>query len=120
MSLIQGQYKLITGGVDLFEYLNKDLPVNLFPLPIVPMDGYWNGYGVKSDIEFFTSFHWCAHGCLYDIRGDPTEQVDVAKDNPDQFGELRDSMKARLDELNKGLFNPNRGEWDPAVCDRVE
>merc|ERR1711920_102256 len=112
-TLIQDQYKLLTGGFEMFGS-------SLKTIPYVPMDGYWSGFGIESDVGTLTKFRNCKHGCLFDIRLDPYEQVDLYKSHPQKFAGIRDKMMARLSELNYGIFQPNRGSVDPAVCTQVE
>ena len=47
-------------------------------------------------------------GCLFDIFADPTEQHDLAPQMP----KLVDELYARLEELDKTLFDPDRGKPD--------
>lgn len=113
-TLIQGQYNLLTGGFEMFE------PRLTHGLDLVPMDGYWDGYGVVSDISTLTKMRNCRRGCLFDIRLDPYEQVDLAEAHPKQYGSVRDQMMARLAELNRDIFRPDRGSPDPEACAQVE
>merc|ERR1712118_551031 len=82
MTLIQGPYKLLTGGLEILENMNKHKAdgssAGLFPVPVVPFDGVWDGYGIAADVHTLTKMHWCFHGCLYNIEEDPTETVDLA------------------------------------------
>lgn len=113
MTLIQGQYKLLTGGLEMFESATS-----ILPLPVVPMDGKWDGFGLTSDIDTVTHLRLCMEGCLFDLREDPFENNDLSKQS--RFKKLRDDMKARLQELNKGIYRPNRGKNDPAACAQVQ
>jgi len=117
-TLIQNQYKLLTGGFEMFEdgFIEKLIPHGL---GFVPMDGYWDGYGIESDIGTISKFRDCRQGCLFDVRLDPYEKNDLAASHPEQFGELRDKMMARLKELNKDNFQPDRGTVDKAVCSQI-
>jgi arylsulfatase B len=54
----------------------------------------------------------CGDGCLFNIETDPTEMTDLAKDMPDQLKKMQET----LIELNKGLFDPERGEDDEKAC----
>merc|ERR1711939_414641 len=92
----------------------------LFPEPFVIMNGKWNGYGPWSTISSTTRFKYCGHGCLYDIHSDPSEDIDLTVKDLGRFGPIRDKMKARLAELNVGLFKPNRGDADPAACKQIK
>jgi len=50
---------------------------------------------------------------MYDIYSDPNEYVNIAAEHAELFGQ----MHARMDEIQKGVLNPKRGEVDPAACD---
>lgn len=127
MTLIQGPYKLLTGGAELLENFNKKFPSWLKPFPVdyPPFDGYWDGYGVEAEVETVVSA-WnafgpgrsCKQGCLFDIQADPSEKVDLGKNA--LFAEVRDRMMARLKELNQGNYIPDRGDTDPAACEQVK
>lgn len=116
MTLIQGPFKLLTGGLEMFH--SESHEKDMFPLPVVPMDGKWDGYGLPSVIDTVTHWHLCREGCLFNIQEDPFENQDLAKHS--KFQKIRDDMKARLQELNKGIYRPNRGTTDPAACAQVE
>jgi hypothetical protein len=51
-------------------------------------------------------------GCLFNVFADPTEHVDIAKENPTIVQE----MYARILELQKTSFTPNRGADDGTAC----
>jgi arylsulfatase I/J len=119
MTLIQRPFKIITGSMEQMEPKNGKLPVKLFPEPLVIMNGKWPGYGLQSDVGSVTKFKNCFHGCLYNIETDPGEDLELVASNKTAYGPIRDRMKERLAELNKGLFRPHRGDADPAACDRI-
>ena len=52
-----------------------------------------------------------ATGCLFDVVSDPTEH------NPLNDARMKQNMLARLQELNKNNFNPNRGKPSLLACD---
>lgn len=54
-----------------------------------------------------------ASGCLFNYLTDPTEHADVAESNPDVVAK----MYARLQELQKSAFSPDRGTVQAAACD---
>lgn len=56
----------------------------------------------------------CASGCLFNVEEDPTEHFDLSKD-PNQAHRLQ-AMQGALMELNKGLFEPERGDMQLAAC----
>jgi len=49
---------------------------------------------------------------LFDILADPTESRDVANQNP----EVVSKLLSRLQQLNKGIFNPDRGTPELEAC----
>lgn len=51
--------------------------------------------------------------CLYDIRSDPRELVNLAKQKPEVVAQLQ----TRLLNYRKTLYNPDRGVSDPAFYD---
>ena len=51
-------------------------------------------------------------GCLFNVLTDPFEEDDLASKNPAKVAELR----ARIAELQKGAFNPDRGTHDREMC----
>jgi arylsulfatase I/J len=51
-------------------------------------------------------------GCLYNVFSDPTEQHDLAAQEPDIVAEIR----ARIAAHNATVFSPHRGEDDGAAC----
>merc|ERR1712032_329893 len=78
---------------------------------MVQYSRWGDGWGFEAILNTL-SFHDCGHGCLFDIHADPNERKDVSKENT---GVLNDMM-ARLAELNKGVFLPDRGQNDPRAC----
>jgi hypothetical protein len=52
-------------------------------------------------------------GCLFNILTDPTEHDDIAAANPAIVAE----MYARILELQKTAFSPDRGHVTPLACD---
>merc|ERR1712070_448803 len=120
MTLIQRPFKIITGSMEQMEPKNGKLPVKLFPEPLVIMNGKWPGYGLQSDVGSVTKFKNCFHGCLYNIETDPGDDLELTAADMAVYGPIRDRMKTRLSELNKSLFKPQRGDGDPAACDRIK
>jgi arylsulfatase B len=51
-------------------------------------------------------------GCLFNVLTDPSELNDLASTMPAKVAELR----ARITELQKGVFNPDRGTHDREMC----
>ena len=60
--------------------------------------------------------HDCGTGCLYDVFDDPNEHRDLAQDQPQTVAKL----SARLDQLNAGRYEPDRGQGDVAACVAAE
>jgi arylsulfatase I/J len=56
-------------------------------------------------------------GCLFNIFDDPTEHKNLV--GMPQFQPIVLKMQERLVELNKNLFTPNRGSFDPKSCDQA-
>jgi len=54
----------------------------------------------------------CGAGCLFNVKDDPTEHVDIADQNPDIVAKLQ----ARMNEIKRNLFSPDRGKADPVAC----
>jgi len=52
-------------------------------------------------------------GCLFHILEDPGEHVNLASHEPEVFKQ----MIERIADINKGFFNPNRGQIDPKACE---
>lgn len=97
-ALISGKYKIVVGvqHMDIWQgpsYPNATgrQPCQEVECPFVP------GLDFKSDCG--------ADGCLFDVFADPTEHEDIASKLPD----VRASLLARLADLNRGNFNPDRG-----------
>lgn len=55
----------------------------------------------------------CGHGCLFELRSDPTENNDLAQQLPEKV----DALRARIETYAASSFNPQRGRTDPAACD---
>ena len=79
------------------------------PLPSLPASLY-------PPRKFGTWAHDCGDGCLFDVAADETEHHDLAASQP----ALLATMHARLVELNQALYEPDRGEGDPAACAAAE
>lgn len=110
VTLIKGRWKLLTGSDP--GSINSHQRAG-----VVPFDSYAVGYGFSALITTVwqlmpPSGLACHTGCLFDILEDPTESRDRAKENP----ELLTKMWSRLDELNRQIFNPDRGAPDLKAC----
>lgn len=102
---IKGEYKIITGD---------HVPASWAkPVPgRVLMAGYWHGYGPFAGLNTLLKTQNCSLGCLYNIIQDPYEYHDLALEEP----QLLKQMWSELDELNKGIFKPDRGNQSMAAC----
>merc|ERR1711998_695354 len=78
----------------------------------VPFAGYWAGFGVEAAVNTFAARQDCSQGCLYDIVNDPNEQHDLAATHPD----LVKQMNATLNQMNQGIFRPDRGNESVLAC----
>ncbi|CAE7809067.1 ARSB [Symbiodinium necroappetens] len=56
----------------------------------------------------------CGEGCLFNVRDDPTEHVDLARD-PD-YASLFWNMHETLELMNKDIFEPDRGAATVEAC----
>eukprot|EP00755_Sulcionema_specki_P037438 Sspe_Gene.22930::Locus_8817_Transcript_1_1_Confidence_1.000_Length_1687::g.22930::m.22930 len=99
--LIKGRYKLIVGEMTQTGWTGPQYPNNTGLQPtypaLVPI-GSWK--------------YNCNDGCLFDIFADPTEHNDLA---PEQLLLVR-KLRARLDELNGGNYDPDRGTSNSTAC----
>lgn len=93
MSLISGDYKIITGSVHHAGWTGPHFP---------------NGSNGVDAVEY------CGEeGCLYNIKEDPLEHTNLATKLPDVLKDIR----SKLEKYLATRFNPDRGsEWQGA-CD---
>jgi len=106
-ALTVGKWKLITGG--LMDELEKAPMGGSW----VPLSGWRTGWGADARRNML-DFVYCGRGCLFDVQNDPFERNDTSSSHQD----VVQKMKARLDELNKGVMQRDVGEVDPAACTR--
>ena len=52
-------------------------------------------------------------GCLYDVYADPNEYNNIIASKQ----EVWKTMLARMDEVQKGVWSPVRGNTDPRACE---
>ena len=93
-TLISGQYKILTGNVDLAGWTGPVYPNTTKPSGI-------------SAIE-----HCGDSGCLYNIIDDPEEYTNLAEKMPDVLKE----MQAKLVKYQATRFTPDRGSVSSAAC----
>ena len=60
--------------------------------------------------------HDCGSGCLYDVANDEGEHQDLSAALPS----LVARMRGRLNALNAHVYDPDRGQGDPAACRAAE
>ncbi|GBG30284.1 Arylsulfatase B [Hondaea fermentalgiana] len=108
MALIQGKYKIVTGTDNEIAY---DF-LNMTKTGLMPFDVHAVGYGPSAIKNTLTLGRDCTAGCLFDIIADPNEDNEITKDNP----EIVAKMMARLKELNKNNFHPDRGQPSKLAC----
>ena len=95
MTLISGDYKILTGTVDQACWTGPQSPNNTVP------------------ITKCTNVAECGEsGCLYNIRDDPYEYVNLASKLPDKLKE----MQTKLAAYQATYFNPDRGTYSPDAC----
>lgn len=109
VAYIDHNYKIITGNNVPPKW--KKMNPSLKPGE-VPFAGYWPGYGIEAPLKTLLARQDCSHGCLYDIASDPYEHHDLAA----QLPEVAARMKSSLDELNQGIFLPDRGNQSDQAC----
>ena len=73
---------------------------------------------MSGDYKILTGTRWSAPrcgetGCLYNIRNDPEEHVNLAKNMPDMLK----SMQKKLLSYRATRFEPDRGDKWPGACD---
>lgn len=106
-ALTVGKWKLITGGA-MDEIASRPMGT-----PFLTFSGWRNGWGedaVKNDFDVRN----CGTGCLFDVQNDPYEDNEMSRTHP----EVVKTLKARLDELNKGVLFRDVGKNDPAACEK--
>jgi len=97
--LIQGKYKLIVGYLESSGWCGPTFPNS---------SSSWD-----PSATWQTCGNTTETGCLYDILSDPGEHVNLAQTEPDVY----EKMLARMGELQKGVFSPDRGTMDWSVCE---
>ena len=95
-TLISGDLKIILGNADQAGWTGPQYP-NLT-----------NPRGGIKVIE-----HCGDSGCLYNIKQDPEERVNLASQMPDDLKRMR----AKLAEYQESHFSPDRGKVWPGACD---
>ena len=97
MTLISGDYKILTGEVDQMCWTGPQSPSVTIPVA--------KCVSVKEE---------CGEsGCLYNIREDPYEHVNLVSKLPDKLKE----MQAKLAAYQATYFTPDRGKFWPSACE---
>ena len=94
-TLISGDYKIITGSVRYSVYTGPQFPNT-----------------TTQEKEIDKNFD-CGDGCLYNIKQDPNEYVNLATKMPDDLK----MMQKKLQQYQKTYFDPNRGKVSPLACE---
>ena len=95
-TLISGDYKILTGNVSENGWTGPQYP------------NQTNPRGGIISVE-----HCGDDGCLFNIKDDPEERVNLATKMPDMLKE----MQIKLKEVQDTYFSPNRGGVWPGACD---
>ena len=97
-ALISGEYKILTGLVLQAGWTGPNFPNNTNPHGGIP-----------------TVQNCGDDGCLYNIKKDPEEREDLAKQMPI----VLKNIKEKLDKYRVTYFNPDRGSIWPGACDKA-
>ena len=97
-ALISGDYKLLTGPMLQAGWTGPQYPNQTNP----------NG-GIDARVDCGDT------GCLFNIKEDPEERVNLASTMPDMLKE----MMTKMMKFNETYFNPDRGKTWPGACDAV-
>jgi len=68
----------------------------------------------QNETEFLTWTQDCRSGCLVNVETDPTEHRDLSKDP--SYAHVLTELQMTLQELNKDLFQPDRGNSSAEGC----
>ena len=96
VALISDEYKILIGDVKYAGWTGPMYPNNTHP------DG-----GISATERCKDD------GCLYNIRDDPEERKNLAKEMPDK----RKEMREKLQKYKDSHFDPNRGKEWPGACE---
>jgi len=102
--LIQGSFKILIGNVAQAGWQGPHYP-----------NSTTNTLCFDTNIKKSSCVAKCDPACLYNIKTDPEERVDLASTQPDKVK----SMLQKLDEYKKTAFNPKRGGTDPRACTKA-
>ena len=94
-TLISGDYKILAGTVNQAGWTGPQYPNQTNPAG-----------GIKAVVNCGDT------GCLYNIKKDPEERVNLAKVEP----EILKMMQQKLAKYQATYFNPDRGHMWPGAC----
>ena len=94
-TLISGDYKILTGNIQYSVWTGPQYP---------------NTTTDKTTIKVHEN---CGDGCLFNIKEDPDEYVNLAAKMPDVLAK----MQKKLQKYQETYFNPDRGEKSPMACE---
>ena len=93
-TLISGEYKIITGDIGNSAWTGPQFP---------------NATTTSKEVQI--TVH-CDEGCLFNIKEDPYEYKNLAKEMPDVLAQ----MQKKLQKYQATYFNPDRGKSWPGAC----
>ena len=93
-TLISGDYKIITGDIGNSAWTGPQFP---------------NATTTSKEVQIIVH---CGEGCLFNIREDPYEYKNLAKEMPDVLAQ----MQKKLQKYQATYFNPDRGKSWPGAC----
>ena len=93
-TLISGHYKIITGNVNMSTWTGPHFP---------------NTTTKRDDTHVIEK---CGDGCLFNIKSDPNEHVNLATKMPDVLAEMQEKLR----KYQETHFNPDRGTVWPEAC----
>ena len=94
-TLISGDYKIITGLLNFSIYTGPHSPNTTISKKVL-----------------HTQYN-CDDGCLFNIKQDPDEYINLASKMPD----VLEMMQKKLKDYQKTYFNPDRGGVWPGACE---
>ena len=106
----------VVGGLIIppYKILVGDGPGNILDMAGWPGTQQPNNTGY---IQFSNITQVCGRtvetGCLYDVYADPNEYNNIIASKQ----EVWETMLARIDEVQKGVWSPVRGTTDPRACE---
>jgi len=94
-TLIVNDYKILTGDVQ---------------------NAGWTGPHFPNSSHRIDAIEHCGKtGCLYNIKTDPEEHIDLAN----EMSDILSKMRQKLSEYQRSHFEPDRGDEWPAACENA-